>query len=837
MLKQATNKNWKWFVLGLALILSVITIFNVIKMQEILFNNAQIMGQEISRRLSVEAENNFARFFNLLDYMEIEMRKEYRGENNLEIWMREYKEELEENSMLNTVDIYAVIDGVTIGVDIPSNELPDPNTRVWYQMALDARGHTVMTNKYIDYRLKIPVITIAKKILGTEDVIAIDLYFNEKTSVLDSSNLPEGSNYYMCDSQGQLIYSMLSVDSSLSTVQEKFEEVFKEIQLGKHDSPNSYIYGLDSQKRAVYYYKMENDWYSVITIPYTILLESTNEIWLPFLGILIIFICSLFVYAWFTIQDRKKLYLYNSTLAVLGNSYYGLYQVDLNTGQYEMLKANDSIRNKIPVKGNYQLFLQAWEYNIEPEVYGDFIKAFSIENMKNLTLQRVRNFGGDFKRIFNGKMTWTHIHMLYDESLQDGKVVLCFQDVNDSKEKELERIDLLQNSLDTLNHISQSKNRFFSHMSHDMRTPLNAIIGLSNLALQQQDIPDKTQDSLKKILSSSQQLLGLINDILEMSKMEQHGVKFNEQPFDLRANLKELCEIFEIQAFNDEKNFLSEFHLSHGNVSGDWKRIQQILNNVISNAFKYSPTYSTISFSVNEFKHSNSKYGKYQFIVKDNGSGMSEDFLKKLFEPFQREMRFGGQKASGTGLGMAITKELVTRMDGQIEVESKLDKGTTITITLPLEAVDTAPQPAELAEEKEQKAISQQQSNEYKVLLAEDNEINMEIATELLKMHQFDVVQAWNGKEALELFANSKEQDFDLILLDMQMPLMDGCEAAKAIRALSRKDAKTVPIIAVTANAFSEDITQTQRAGMNAHISKPIDFAVFEKTVKKFLNS
>ena len=832
MVNKDKKRNLMCLSVVLAIVLVGIVIANTIEMRYVLLDSAQVMGREISRRLATEEMQVLSRFFYLLDYLEIELRTENRKQD-LAAWMQSYLKPLDGVPTLSEMDIYVAIQGKVISATYWENETSyNPYGTQWYQKAVEARGATIVTDSYMDSRLNRPVITMAKKIMGTEDVVAIDLYFSDVSSSRSSVTLPEGSNYYMCDSKGKLLYGILDSYPPESNLYERFPSMVQQLEQGKYESSLSYTYGQDKEKRAVYYYKMENGWYSIITIPYRTLLKETNRIWIPFFIILMAFFASLVVYGWYTFQDRKKLRLYNSTLAVLGNSYYGLYQIDLNTQQYEILKSSDYIRSQIPTQGEYREFLQALQYVIEPEAYPEFKKAFSIDNMKELTAKRVRDFGGDFKRIFNQKLSWTHIHMLYDESLQNGKVVLCFRDVNSSKEEELARMDLLQHSLDGLNSMAQAKNRFFSRMSHDMRTPLNAIIGLCTLALNQQQLTEKTKDSFQKILSSSRQLLGLINDILEMSKMEHDGVQIHHQPFDLKANLQEMCEILEVQAFNEQKNFHFQFEIIHTNVCGDWRRIQQILNNVLSNSFKYSPIQSTISFTVTEFVDPNSKYHNYQFVVEDNGSGMSEEFLKKLFDPFQREMRFGVEEVNGTGLGMAITKDLVTHMDGQIEVDSHLGEGTTMVITLPMEVLESE---ASTLEEESITPTKTSCTEGCRVLLAEDNAINMEITTELLQMHHLEVVQAWNGKEALDIFAASEEGWFDLILLDMQMPVMDGCSAAKAIRNLHRADAKTVPIIAVTANAFSEDIAQTHQAGMNAHIAKPIDFAVFEKTLRQLL--
>ncbi|HIT95152.1 MAG TPA: response regulator, partial [Candidatus Faecivivens stercoripullorum] len=271
------------------------------------------------------------------------------------------------------------------------------------------------------------------------------------------------------------------------------------------------------------------------------------------------------------------------------------------------------------------------------------------------------------------------------------------------------------------------------------------------------------------------------------------------------------------------------YSLYQSTVMGDSVRMSQIMNNLLSNAFKFTSEGDSISVTVKQFE--DKEYSQYQIVVQDTGIGMSKDFLPQLFEPYARETTFSSRQISGTGLGMPIVKNLVTQMSGQINVDSELGVGSTFTVTVPFTVV---------REEKnitEPKNIPVFSLDGKKILLAEDNMVNMEIATEILSMNGVNIVQAWNGKEALSLFKASKPFEFDAILMDMQMPQMDGCEAAKNIRALSRPDARTIPIIAVTANAFAEDIATTTAAGMNAHVSKPIDFNILCQTLEKLIDN
>ena len=366
-----------------------------------------------------------------------------------------------------------------------------------------------------------------------------------------------------------------------------------------------------------------------------------------------------------------------------------------------------------------------------------------------------------------------------------------------------------------------------------MRTPLNAIIGLSDLAAGHVEDPEKVREYLKKINFSSRQLLGLINDILDMSRMEQGKLVLNSKDFDLKQCMEECVGSFRFQAEAARKTLTLQMDVRDAQVMGDPFRIGQVMNNLLSNAVKFTREGDSIRVTVTQMEAAPGQLCKYRLVIADTGIGMSKEYLPHLFEPYSREMRFGERQAVGTGLGMPITQSIVTQMNGEIHVESAPGEGTTFTIILPFAIAHKQAQAAETADGGEE-AFSLEGK---RILLAEDNEVNMEITTELLQMNGVAVTQAWNGAEAVERFREAEAFAFDAILMDMQMPVMDGCEAARRIRALRRPDARKVPIVAVTANAFAEDIAATSAAGMDAHVSKPIDFAHLVKVLRECIGS
>lgn len=294
--------------------------------------------------------------------------------------------------------------------------------------------------------------------------------------------------------------------------------------------------------------------------------------------------------------------------------------------------------------------------------------------------------------------------------------------------------------------------------------------------------------------------------------------------FNVCDTFKQCVSPFEIQAQSEGKRFEVNIDITSPIVRGDPSRLTQILNNLISNAVKFTESGDSITVSLRQLKRS--KHGRYVFVVKDTGRGMSEEFLPRLFEPYEREKRFGAQNVAGTGLGMPIVKNLVSRMGGEITVDSTSGKGTRFVVMLPFSVSNEG-----LAAEKEETDFGKLEGK--RILLADDNPLNREIVTELLSIKGMEVSVAENGREVLEKFEESEEFFFDAILMDVQMPEMDGCEAAGKIRALNRADAEDIPIIALTANAFPEDIARTAAAGMNAHLCKPIEPELLWSTLQQ----
>ena len=392
--------------------------------------------------------------------------------------------------------------------------------------------------------------------------------------------------------------------------------------------------------------------------------------------------------------------------------------------------------------------------------------------------------------------------------------------------------DIAAEALQSAERASKAKTDFLANMSHDIRTPMNAIIGITTLMKNELHQPEKLAEHLDKLENSGQLLLGIINDILDMSRIESGKTTLNVEKMNLPQQISQLDSIIRQQAGQRRQTFTVNTHLQHENVLADPNRLNRVLMNILSNAVKYTPTGGHIRFEVDELPR-NEHYARYRFVVQDDGIGMSEAYQKTLFDPFTREERSGTNKVQGTGLGMAITKNIVDLMGGSINVESTTGKGTRFEVVLEFlvdTEADTVPEAQVLPEEEEETSPL----SGMKFLCAEDNAINAEILEMLLEANGASCTICSNGQEIVDAFASVKPGEYDMILMDVQMPVMDGLEATRRIRSGENPLGRIIPILAMTANAFLEDMQKSREAGMDEHLSKPVDIAALEQTVKRF---
>ncbi len=426
-----------------------------------------------------------------------------------------------------------------------------------------------------------------------------------------------------------------------------------------------------------------------------------------------------------------------------------------------------------------------------------------------------------------------------------GIVVIAFTTSNAKKQQAY--AEELQNNLDIIHKqneelkianekaqaASVAKSNFLFNMSHDIRTPMNAIIGFTNLAVKHIGDDEKIRDYLSKISDSSKLLLGLINDILEMARIENGKAQLDPAPENIVEIMEQTESVVTGQAKEKNQELIFEINVSHKFVICDRLKLNQILMNLISNAVKYTNENGHILVSLKETGSTDKNKAGYIIRVKDDGIGMSEEFQQKIFESFEREKSSTVTKITGTGLGMSITKSLVDLMGGEITLKSGLGKGSEFTVKFEFEITGEPIKPAEEAADAETELSG---DVSYRILVVDDNEINRIIAVEVLSDLGYETDEAGDGQEAIDKIKNAKAGDYDLILMDVQMPVIDGYEATKAIRKLD-SPLSSVPILALTANAFDDDRKNAEEAGMNGHVAKPIDVEVLEKTMRNLLKN
>ena len=377
---------------------------------------------------------------------------------------------------------------------------------------------------------------------------------------------------------------------------------------------------------------------------------------------------------------------------------------------------------------------------------------------------------------------------------------------------------------------NEAKTEFLQRMSHDIRTPINGICGMINVADHYADNMEKQTECRAKIKEASHLLLELINEVLDMSKLESDEVVLEEIPFNLNSIFEEILGVIEHMAAEQNIRIIwEEKEVTHWNLIGSPVHVKRILMNILSNAVKYNKENGYVYISCREIPSKQTAMTTLEFVCRDTGIGMAEAFQKRIFEPFAQEHAGSRTKFAGTGLGMPITKKLVEKMGGTISFESKEGTGTTFVIRIPFR-IDTDMKDRTEAEEKTETSI-----HGLHVLLTEDNELNMEIAEFVLQNEGAVVTKAWNGQKAVDIFRKNRPGEFDAILMDIMMPVMNGYEAAKMIRSLDREDAKVIPIIAMTANAFTEDKMRAKEAGMDEHIAKPVDGKLLVKAINELV--
>ena len=512
--------------------------------------------------------------------------------------------------------------------------------------------------------------------------------------------------------------------------------------------------------------------------------------------------------------------------SALAGDYFSIYVVDLDTDRFVEYFATEEY-DKLGVEKTGEDFFNVSRRNMSRLVFEDdrerVMGTFYREKIMSI-LERDRIFTMKYRLVFGDTPIWVSMKATLLEDNDGRHLIIGTNNIEAQMKREEEYQQRVREA-----RIS-ARNDFLANMSHDIRTPMNAIVGYTNIAKTNKHQPETVADALDKIGSSSHYLLSLINDILDISKIESGKMQISYGPCDLAALFRRIEDITALQA---KKKFLVITYchdsVRHYKVKSDELRLEQILINIISNAIKYTPSGKTVDLIAEELPSSGGK-NKYRFIIRDTGIGIKEDYLPHIFESFTREERTTVNRIQGTGLGLAITAKIVEMMGGTISVKSKLGEGSEFTVELELEPLDMDSQTN--ADNSESIDLAG-----HRILLVEDNAINAEIARMILEQYGAEVQQADNGKIGLEALQEKGPGYYDAVLMDIQMPVMNGFEATKAIRALGGAYATALPIIAMSANAYDEDVRDCLAAGMNGHIAKPFNPDELMRILRRYISA
>jgi len=988
MNKKTSIVRKMWFNTIILVVFICAVIFCTSFLRNILWQNANAMGLSLVKNFSAAEEqsiNTCEVVLNICTNYLAEREQSGISLEELRDGLYPFIDGLNDIYSKEYVEIYGrAFNGTALVSNNPEIEAMgnyDFTGEQWYEGAVAANGETYISPVYKDELTGLSVVTMCRMIPETGSFLAIDIkstYFEEGSRDI---TLPGKASYYLVDQEGKLIYYLSSWDFNDEEFQRLVDGYWVNDVCDKEDHVSENIVPLDGIVRNVFFHHADNGWTGILTIPRDEILSGSvmfRNISFTLIGFCIILIVFQFVREYRSRKREEEYMLYQKAMNSTIHAYRAIYYVDAKKGTLDTVYPLDA-RGKLRYSTYEQEKRDRFSHDVIVEEDCERVAAFldmsyivkELSKKDYIELQfRQRKFDVNRREVTSEDYEWCSIAVAIAER-KNGEVLtfsMSIRNVNDMIQREEEQRQMLALAVSRAEAASRAKSDFLSRMSHDIRTPMNAILGMTAIASMHIDEKNRVMDALDKITVSGKHLLGLINEVLDMSKIESGRVSLTEECFNLSDTIDNVLTVFHTQMMSKGLELNASIaKLEHENVIGDEQHLQQIFMNIMGNAVKFTPPGGSISIHIAEKPSRIANSGCYEFIFEDTGIGMEPEFIETIFEPFSRAANSTGNKIEGTGLGMSIAVNIARMMNGDIKVDSTLGKGSKFTVMVHLkldnvmledmelfdslailvvddeedacesacEILDSIGMNAEYVldgdsavkclveagetgkefsvvildwkmpgkdgletakeirealgysipiiilyaydwsdvendavsvginafiskplfksrlirvlrsvlgqggEEEKNDALEAFQQQDYadkRVLLVEDNELNIEVAQELLGIVGIQVDTALNGRLAVDRVLEAEPRYYDLIFMDIQMPVMNGYEAAEAIRTSGRKDLEDIPIVAMTADAFSDDIKRAKEAGMSDHIAKPVDVQKLEEALQKWIS-
>lgn len=826
-MKRFKTVNQKFILQSILLfaVISIVSFVGVFVAGRTGYNSANQLGTMTANYLRLQIDYFMEEYRQILGHAVYTVNGMMaQGKSNEEIgnWLREFSMEYQNTMIYDESGLYGVVRGEGIfssGWDPPEDY--DMYSRTWYTQAIDAKGSCALSEVYEDAKDNVRMVSLSQCLDDGASVLTLDIRVGDiQIDWAEGSDVFPGTATVVDQNGHVIIHQQIGKKHIVCELDDFTSQEYLDL-ISQFDESSGRSSRKGTESSYMHYYATdEMGWTYIVTIPHQFITRDATYLFylqLTLQGLFLLVVIFLSVQNYLRARHRQKAV---NCFEALGQTYYCVVLVDAANNRCEIIKRELKDRSRWGRLFDYQDFLKRVSDTIaKPDDQKELYRLFSTQELRRLRNGECSRCYLEYQRDIQGQQRWVSAEAFSVTGETDHEdVIIAFRMIHEEKIAELEKSRLLQESLESARNASEAKNDFLSRMSHDMRTPMNAVLGFTDMARHHLDDRQRANECLDKVTVASMQLLHLINEVLDTAKIEQGKMELQLAPVDLKSHLEKITELFRAQAQVRHQQFKLEITaFQAGSILTDEHRLDQILNNLLSNAIKYTPDGGHITLKAEELPGDKAGWVMYRFTVTDDGIGMSPEFLKRLFLPFEREDTSMTNQVSGVGLGMAITKNIVQLMGGQIDVQSVRGKGSAFTVVLPCQMTEE--------QRREQPEKNDCDLTGRHFLLAEDNLLNMEIATELLEMEGARVTSAQNGQEAVDIFQREAPGTFDAILMDIQMPVLDGYGASRAIRSLNRADAPMIPIVAMTANAFADDVIAAREAGMDGHIAKPVDMS------------